>query len=193
MKTKSITLLLLALVFAAGTFATEIPKMNVVALSDSKVYVTAETSTQSCTEITLRDASGETVYYKRAKAAPQFRSVLNLEELADGTYTVSLRCGKEFTKRKISVSEGIVAVQRPTDELAPYFAYKNDKVLLSYLNSSQNDVSVLIYNGNDLVLDSKLGSDLAIQRSFDLSKLKNDDVEVVLYGNNQRYNYRVTR
>ncbi|WP_167611447.1 hypothetical protein [Maribellus sediminis] len=193
MKTKTITLMLLALVIAAGAFATEISKMSMVALNDSKVYVAAETSTNSPTEITLLDARGETIYFKRTKAAPQFRSVLNLQELSDGTYTFSLKSGKAVTKREITVSNGKVTVKKVAEEFAPYFAYKNGKVLLSYLNSNQADVSVLIYNGNRLVLDSSLGSDLAIQRSFDVSKLKNNEFEFVLYGNNHRYNYRFTR
>lgn len=193
MKTKTIALLLLALLVAAGAFATETPKMGIVALNDSKVYVAAETSTHSPTEITLLNARGETVYFKRTKAAPQFRSVLNLQELSDGTYTFSLKSGKAVSQREINVSNGTVTVKKVAEEFAPYFAYKNGKVLLSYLNSDQGDVSVLIYNGNKLVLDSNLGSDLAIQRSFDVSKLKNDQFELVLYGNNHRYNYRFTR
>lgn len=193
MKAKSITMLLLALVITAGAIATEVPKMNVAVLNQSKVYVTAETSAQSPTEITLRDAVGETVYFSKTKAAPKFRSVLNLQDLEDGTYTISLRSGKVYTKREITVANGAVTVKQPVDGLAPYFSYKNDKVILSYLNSNLSDVSLLIYNGNKLVFDSKLGSDLTIQRSFDLSKLVKNDFEFVLYGNNQRYNYRCSR
>jgi|GEM_PF-3793596 len=193
MKTKSITLMLLVLVFTASAFATEVPKMNVLAMNESKVYVAAETSTTAPTEITVLNTAGETVYIKRTKAAPQFRMVLNLQELEDGTYTIRLRSGELFTKREIILTEGLISVKKPVNEFEPYFSYENGKVLLSYLNSNQSDVSLMIFNGNTLVFDSKLGSDLTIQRSFDLSKLMEDDFEFVLYGNNQRYNYRFTR
>jgi hypothetical protein len=193
MKTKSITLLLLTLVLTANVIATEVPKMNVLALNDSKVYVAAETSATAPTEISVLNTAGETVYFKRTKAAPLFQLVLNLKELEDGRYTISLRSGEVFTKREITLTEGLVSVNKPMNEFEPYFSYKNDKVLLSYLNSNQSDMSLLIYNGNTLVYDSELGRDVSIQRSFDLSKLMDDDFEFVLYGNNQRYNYRVTR
>ena len=68
MKTKTISLLVLALVLAAGAFATEVPKMTVVALKPSKVYVIAETVAQTPTELTLLNAAGDPVYYKKTKA-----------------------------------------------------------------------------------------------------------------------------
>ena len=73
--------MVVALLLAAGTFATNVPKMNVHTLSDTKVYVAALTSEQFASELSLLNSRGDIVYYKKSKAAPHLRSLLNLEHL----------------------------------------------------------------------------------------------------------------
>jgi len=193
MKTKKFSLTVLALAFIVSAFATEVPKMNVVTLNNSKVYVAALTSAQFPSEVTLFNSDGDIVYYKRSKAASQFRSVLNLKQLENGTYTICLKTGKVLAQRSIEVNKGAVRVKQAVKEIAPVFSHKNGMVHVTYLNPNQTDVSVMVYKNNLLVQESKLGCDFNIQRCFDVSNFSQGDFEFVLCGNNLNYNYQVLR
>ena len=193
MKTKKAILTVLALVFVCSVFASELPKMNVVSLSNSKVYVTASTNSQFPSEVTLYNPGGNVVYYKKSDAAPEFRSVLNLSQLEDGMYTVCLKNGEVTTKRELEINKGCVCVKRLVKEMDPLFWRKGNKVYVTYLNCQKADVSVAIYRNNRLVQEEEMGSDFKLQRCFDLSQFAQGNFEFVLHGNSQNYNYRMSR
>ncbi len=111
MRTKQLVLVLLAFAFSLSTVATEIPKMNVIAVDESKAYVAAITSPDVASEVSIIAENGEVVYYKKSKAAREFKSVLNLSQLEDGMYTIKLETGKVSAQRKMEISQGKVAVQ----------------------------------------------------------------------------------
>lgn len=193
MKTKQFALMLLALAFIVSASATEIPKMNVIALDDSKALIAAVTSPNVASEISLVSADDEIVYYRKSKAAAQYKSILDLSELNDGMYTVTLKTGKVSAQRKLEVNQGKIQVVQMKREIDPFFSYEGDMVKLSYLNSKQNNISLLIYNGNQLVFQSKLGNNFNIQRAFDVSKMVKGEFNFVLTGTDQYCNYKINR
>lgn len=193
MKTKTITLLFLALVITASAFATEAPRMNVVTINDSKVLVAAQTSAEFPLEVTLCNTAGEVVYYKKAKGSSQFKSLLDLHQLEDGNYTICLKTGKESAQRELEVHKGTVAVKRLVSEVEPVFSCKNDIVHVTYLNKNKQNMSILVYKHNTLLLESKLGCDFNIQRCFNVSKYAEGDLEFVLHGADKNYSYKITQ
>lgn len=193
MKTKQLVLVLLAFAFTVSAVATEIPKMNVVAIDKAKAYVAAITSPDVASEVSIIDENGEVVYYKISKAAPEFKSVLNLSQLEDGMYTIQLKTGKVSAQRKMEITEGKVSVKPLQVKMDPFFAYDGNMLRLTYLNHEKNDVSMLVYNRSQLVEEFKLGDKFNIQRAFDLSKLVNGEFYFVLGGVNQNYSYTVKR
>jgi len=192
MKTRKLSLTLLALVFAATAFAAELPKMNVVTFNNAKVYLTALTSPQFSSEVSLYDFRGNKVYSKKSEAAPQFRLLMNLHLLEDGVYNLCLKNGKFFEKRQLTIDKGVVCVQRAVKETAPVFWHAEGKVYVTYLNRNKADVALLVYKNNKLVHESKMGCDFALQRCFDVSHFSKGNFEFVLRGNNCCYNYRMS-
>lgn len=193
MKTKQLVLVLLAFAFTVSVVATEIPKMNVVALDESKAYVAAITSPDVASEVSIIAENGEVVYYKISKAAREFKSVLNLSQLEDGMYTIKLKTGKVSAQRKLEITQGKVAVKPLQFKMAPYFDYDGNMLRLTYLNYEKNDVSMLVYNGSQLVEEFELGDNFNIQRAFDLSKLAKGEFDFVLGGTDQDYSYKITK
>lgn len=193
MKTKQLTVLLLAVAFALSATAKEIPRMNVVAVDKTKTLIAAVTNPKVSAEVSVIAEDGEIVYYKKTKAAPEFRSVLDLSELKNGTYTMKLKTGKEYAQRKVELKDGTVRVLNLKQEVKPFFAYDGDMLKLSYLNVNKNDVSVSVYNGSKLVYELYLGDRVNINRAFDVSKMVKGKYDFVLAGNNQTYNYQITR
>lgn len=193
MKTKQLVLVLLAFAFSLSAVATEIPKMNVVAVDETKAYVVAITSPDVASEVSIVAENGEVVYYKRTKAASEFKSVLNLSQLEDGIYTIKLETGKSSAQRKMEISQGKVAVKPLQVTLDPFFAYDGKMLKLTYLNYEKIHMSMLVYNGSQLVEEFKLGNNFNIQRAFDLSKLVKGEFDFVLAGTNQDYSYKITK
>ncbi|HKI88339.1 MAG TPA: T9SS type A sorting domain-containing protein [Draconibacterium sp.] len=193
MKTKKFAFVLLAIVFSISVFATQTPKMNIVALNDSKAIVTAVTDPLESSEISIVSHNGEIVYYKRAKAAAGFRSVFDLSELKNGMYTVKLKTGAASVKSEIEVSNGTVQVKPTKTEIEPYFSYDKKLLKVSYLNFDQKDISMLVYNGGELVFQADLGNDFTIQRAFDVSKMVDGKFQFILAGTGENYSYKVNR
>ena len=193
MKTKKLTVMLLAAVFAISAAATEVPKMNVIVIDDSKTLVAAVTNPDVASEVSVIAEDGRIVYYKKSKAAAQFKSILDLSELTDGRYTVKLKTGKFYTQRQLELNQSKVKVIKIKPEPDPVFSYDGDMLKLSYLNLNQNDLSISVYNGNKLVFQSGLGDKLSIQRAFDVSKMVKGEFDFVLVGPNQTYSYKIIR
>jgi hypothetical protein len=193
MKTKQFTLVLLALVITIGAGATKIPKMNIVTLDDAKALVVAETDPEVASEISIEDANGNLVYYKEAKATAKFKSVFDLSNLEDGTYTVEVKTGTAAAKREVDIRHGEVVVKALQTAIDPYFAYDGDMLKVSYLNFDKKNLSLLIYKGSQLVFQSEIGKDFNVQRGFDVSDLVKGQYSVVLAGTGEDFSYRINR
>lgn len=193
MKTKQFALLLLAFAFTVSATATEIPKMNVIALNNSTALVAATTNPNVTAQISIVSEAGETVYYKKSKAAAQFKSVLDLSELNDGMYTINLKTGKANVSRNVEVKQGKIQVTQTKSKVDPYFSYDGKMLKLSYLNCEKENISMLVYNGSHLVFESKLGNDFKIHRAFDVSKMVKGNFDFILTGADKNYTYTISR
>lgn len=193
MKTKQLALVLLAVAFTVSAVATEIPKMNIIAVDESKAYVAAITSPDFASEVSIITENGEVVYYKKSKAANEFKSILDLSQLNDGMYTLRLKTGKASTQRNLEIIQGKMTVKRLQTKVDPFFAYDGKMLKLTFLNYDKSDVSMLVYNGSKLVDEFKLGDNFNIQRAFDVSKLSKGEFDFVIGGTKQNYSYKVTR
>ncbi len=193
MKTKLLVFVLLALAFTVSAEATEIPKLNVIAVNESKAFVAATTSPDVASEVSIIAENGEVVYYKKSKAAREFKSLLNLSQLKDGMYTVKLETGKVSAQRDMEINEGKVTVQPLQVKMDPFFACDGKMLRLTFLNYDESNVSMMVYNGSKLVEEFELGDNFNIQRVFDVSKLVKGEFNFVLAGTNQNYSYKVTR
>ncbi|MCK3685313.1 hypothetical protein [Maribellus sp. YY47] len=193
MKTKKLAFVLVAVALSVSAYATKIPKMNIVAVDDSKALVTAVTDPGGASEFSIVSENGDIVYYKRSKAAAVFRSVFDFSALSDGKYTVKIETGTAQVKSEIEVDGGDVQVKAVEKELAPYFAYDSQLLKVSYLNFDRENISMLIYNNGELVFRSNLGNDFTIQRAFDVSKMVNGNFDFVLARTDEPYSFNVTR
>ncbi|MCG6186548.1 T9SS type A sorting domain-containing protein [Maribellus maritimus] len=194
MKTKQFTLALLAVALTLSVAATKIPKMNIVALDDSKTLIAAETDPGVSSEILIEDQRGRMVYYKLSKASPEYKSVFDFSKLEDGTYTVKIKSGKVSATRVMEVNDGKVVVSAAIKtRIDPYFSCDDRILKVSYLNFDKNDISLLIYKGSQLVFQSGLGTEFNVQKGFNVSNLIRGDYHVVLAGTGEDFSYRLTR
>ena len=193
MKTKTFALALLAIVFTLSASATKIPKMNIVALDNSKALIAAITDAQESAEVSITDKNGRMVYYKESKAAPEFKSIFNLSELEDGNYTVKIKTGNNAAKGELEVHNGDIEVRTIKTEIDPYFGLDGNLLRVTYLNFEQKNIALHIYKGSQLVFEHKMGNDFDLQRGFNLAQLEKGKYDILLTGADKEFNYSITK
>ena len=190
MKTKHFALAIFALVFTVSASATQIPKLKVVALDDSKALFSAITDDSKSSEISIQDENGNVVYFKESKASVGISSVFSLKDLEDGVYTFKVKTGTASAIQEVALENGKMEVQETKTRLEPYFALDGNQLKISYLNFDGEDVTLYIYDGNKTVYESGLGNSFVVQKGLTLANLDKDSYEVVLTTEDQVYNYR---
>lgn len=191
MKTKQFALIILATVFTLSAVATEFPKMEVVEVDNSKALVKAVTDNSGSARISVVSEEGDLLYHKKVKADSEFETILNLSELEEGKYTIKLNDGSTTVQRVVEVNQTDV---KPLErEMEPFFSYNNDKLILSYLNFNQTDMSVFVYKGSQLLFRTELGDDFIMQRLFEISGKEKGNLNFVLAGADKVYSYNFKR
>ncbi|NQU53299.1 MAG: hypothetical protein HQ522_12255 [Bacteroidetes bacterium] len=194
MKTKQFILAILALVFTANVFATEIPEMNIIPLKDTKTLIAVSQTAPAINEISITSEEGRVVYFKKTKKEiASYRQIFDLSQLEDGAYEVKLKVGSAIVKRGLEIDNGTISVQEQKTALAPYFCFDNNILKVSYLNFQKEDVQVKVYSDRELIHTSKLGNEFSIHRGLDLSKLDKGDYTVMLADAGNKYWFSVTK
>lgn len=190
------TVFLLALAFLVSNVVIASGKITVnldVNYSES-AFVEIANSKLSKIQIQVKDSYGETIYSKKTVATMEnFKTKLDFSQLEDGVYRFSVKIDNEHTENRFSVENGDIALLEVRKSVEPYFAYKNDKLDLTFLNYQKEPVSMYVYDGSrNLLYEKNLGNDFAINHAVDLSNLRFGDYEVVLANEQEIYEYSVS-
>jgi len=194
MKTKHFFLLIVAVTFVANVFATDIPKMSIIPLRDTKALVSVQHTVPNVSEISIASDRGEIGYYKKSKKeVDMFKKVFDLSQLENGEYRLTLKAGNATVKNDLMIENGMVSVLKQRNEMKPYFAAEKDNIILSYLNFNKEEMTVHVYNGNKLVFSKKLGNDLAMHRILNLEQLKNGNYNIHLIDTHNMYGFSFSK
>lgn len=82
------------------------PTLNaVVAASGTKVTVTAISELPYAIDVTIRDEQGNEMYEgKMTKGELTQYAIFNLDQLGEGTYSITLQNGKEKVEKKVAIN-----------------------------------------------------------------------------------------
>jgi len=194
MKTSKWVLLTLALFIAAIGFATETPKMNIVANDNDKIMVSFESATACPVEITITAEDGAIMHNWRTES-PQnvVNQLLNLSELEQGVYNVTLNYGVMSINRELNILRNEIKVGPPVKLYEPYFCFKNDKLLVSFLNVANKNVFLNVYKDGEHYNGFTLGKGLDIQKCVDFSMAGKGKYEVVLTDHFKEHHFTVSK
>lgn len=194
MKTKNWVFTTLAIFIAAISFATETPKMNIVASENDKILVSFESATACPVEMTITDEDGVIMHYWKSES-PQstFNQWLNLSELERGTYNVVLNYGGTSINRELEITRNEIKVGPPIKLLEPYFFYKNNKLKVSFLNVANKNVYLNVYKDGEHYNGYTLGKNFDIQKCIDFSMAENGNYEIVLTDHFKEHHYAVNK
>ena len=181
MKTTKLVIATMAIFIVAIGFASEIPKMNIIPVEAEKALVAFNSTSPVIFEITLTKSNGEILYYKKYESPlGEYRKIFDFSEMGNGTYNVNVNYGNCSIVRDLCISNKDIEVGQVVRLYEPYFRFKNDKLNISFLNVSQKDVYLNMYQEGEHITGAKFGKEMSIQKCVDLSKLKDGNYEVIV-------------
>ncbi len=185
----------LAMLFAFVVFANTLMasgnlKVNILPLTSEKAVVAISNTSASNFLISIENSKGEIIYYKETGAdSKDYRKVFDFSNLESGDYKLSASIDGSTTERSFKIANKNIAVGKEKSIMEPYFGYRDGVLKLSYLNFSEENLSLNLYGKNDLVYSKKIGDRFNVNEGFDLSKLEKGKYSVVLSTNSKSYTY----
>jgi len=187
----------LAMLFAFVAFANTLKasgnlKVNILPLTSETAVVAISNTAASNFQISIENEKGEIIYYKETGAdSKDYRKVFDFSNLEAGDYKLAASIDGSTTERSFKIGNKNIAVGKEKSIMEPYFAYKEGVLKLSYLNFSEENLSLNFYDKSDLVYSKKIGDKFNVNEGFDLSKLNKGNYSVVLSTDSKSYTYNV--
>jgi len=193
MKTKTVTLILLALLWATLALASDFPKMNLTPVESGKAMLAYNATTAATLEITLSNYKGQVVFFSRTSSPEkEVKRLLNFAHLESGNYCISVNYGNRSISRNLVLEKGNIAVGKPVRCYEPYFSLDNRMLNISFFNSSRQQVYASIYRNGTYVGGNKLGKGLAIQKQLNLSHFEAGEYEIVITDSTKEHRFFTT-
>ncbi len=187
-----VTMLIAFVAFANTLMATGNLKVNILPLTAEKAVVAISNTAAANFQINITNENGEVVYYKETAAdSKDFRKVFDFSNLEKGDYNLSVTVNNETTERPFKIDSKNIAVGKEKSNLEPFFAFQNGVLKVSYLNFSEENLSLNFYDKDDLVYSKEIGNKFNVTEGFDLSKLRKGAYSVVLSTDNKSYSYNL--
>lgn len=194
MKTKALFLFVLATFLASATFATKLPSMNIVPVKANKTILAFENAKAAHFELSVANSENEILYYKKSETPVEnYKTAFDFSNLENGCYHVTLTVGNWTLDRELTVKGSQIEVGKEVRLAAPVFLFEDNMLQVSFLNMGQKNVFLNIYKEGDHVAGKKLGNEVCVQKTFDLSKLDKGLYEVVLNDKYKSYSYYVKK
>jgi len=190
----SVSLLVAAAFISEQSYASGGFRVNLLTGTEKKNLLEISDNADKKYEISVYDASGEVIFNQKTLGEQQnFNRIYDLSKLDYGVYKVEVQTDGESNEQFVTIGKKGIEVGKTTKKIEPFFSFKDNKLVLSYLNFSGDKISLNLYDSNGLVWSKEIGKDYNLQKVFDLSKLENGDFKVVLDSDDQSYEYDLTK
>ncbi len=174
---------------ASGNF-----KVNIAPKSESKALMEISNNVEQKYEISLSNSSGEVLYRHKTKGEhSKLNKVFDFSKSDYDTYRLIVKLDGESTEQLLTVSETGILVGEPIKKTDPFFSFNDNMLILSFINHNQEDMSINIYSGEELIWGQKLKNTPKINKGFDLSKLDTGNYSVVFATDTEFYEYEFRR
>ncbi len=193
MKTMLKVTLVIAFAAIANTlFAVGNLKLNILPVSAEKAVVTISSLTNSNFSITINNENDQTVYYNESSVASEnYRKVYNFSDLDDGTYKLTVVSGDFTTERQFEKKRGVINVFEERTTIKPFFDYDAGILRLSFLNFTNDKMTLYLYKDNQLIHTKTLGKGFIVNEALNLSKLEFGKYSATLTSGGKDYYYNI--
>lgn len=182
MKTMKTTLMIAAITLISyAAMATGNLSVNIVQAERDRAIVEIDNLKIGHFEIEVTDNTGDILFYKKTKdEAMNYKRKYDFSVLDNGEYTLRVKFDNELNENKFRLENGNIEVLDSKKVVAPFFAFEDKALKMSYLNFENEQVGLYVYNDNELLYEKSLGTNFTINQGLDFSKLEPGNYTVVL-------------
>jgi len=194
MKTmKNLFALAIAVLIVNGAMASGNLRVNIASGNNEFAEVEISNVAMSTFEIDVKDENGDIVFYKETQApASNYKRNYDFSKLADGNYYFTVKIENESTETKFNINRGELTVFEEKKMVDPVFMFENNELKLTYLNFSEENTSLIVYDSSrNQLYEKDLKSNFVNHHGIDFSKVAKGNYEVVLSSGNDIHSYDV--
>jgi hypothetical protein len=188
--TKVTVAVILVAILVIEAAASGTPKIKVVPYAPERALIALENENEVISDLSIEDAAGNVVYYREGKISDAFYSKkFDFANLSNGEYKVTVTNNNGKNEVYFNVKGNKITVNPSSKTTAPFVDIKGDVLKLSLLNSSLNDVNLVVSNENGIVYKKSLGNDFSINAGFNLANLENGTYAIDINDGVKNYSY----
>jgi hypothetical protein len=181
-------------VFSQFSYAGGNLNIGVRSMESKKALVEFSNPVKTSFEISIVDEAGDEIYFKETKEKQnELTKKFDFSNLEDGKYTMKVKTDSGSKENEIMVAGSTVEFGKEITKTHPFFSYKNDQLKLSFLNHQNEELSLHLYNGDELIWSSALENSSVIHKGYDLSELLSGNYQLVLASGNDVYEFDFVR
>lgn len=189
-RTGTIILLLAAVFLTVTSKASGLLTVNVIPGINERAFVSIANGNSNKLMVEVKNSSGTVVYFRSLKTQGNtFSKTYDFSNLEDGAYSFKVSFGGETHLSTLSINDGKAQISKSQEETAPYFTLNGDKLELSFLNFTQKELKLKVYDNfsNDLLYEENLAPNFVVNKAWDFSGLMMGKYTAVLETNDNSY------
>ena len=190
-KTK-ITAMMGLLLFVALTVnvkAGNTEDVKVIMLSGKKVMLQVQNPSMQQIKFNITDESNQNLYSASLPEKESYLKVYDLSNLPEGDYKLTLELNNKVLEKDVRLKGDNSSIISEATHYLPYFNKKDNDLLVSYLNTTNKNVSVSFYRNADLFFSDTPEKRMNIQCSYNLKNLQPGQYTVELSSSDKMYSY----
>jgi hypothetical protein len=159
----------IALMFASIVSMASEPKLNLAAANNAKsVVLTMEASAQG-TQISLMDTDLNIIYSERMSEG-LFSKKLNLKDLTDGIYYLSMEDNVKNYSYTIVLEKNTLKITEADENVKPFFRKTKNMIFMNYLNLDRSKLSIKIYDEESrTVYSQEVSEEMIVEKAFNFT------------------------
>lgn len=157
--------------------ANDYGNINVISNGIVKVEVSESAKLHN---ISISDVNGVQLYAFQDMEAGSYKN-LDFTAVPDGRYFIKVENNRTIQTTQVDKTAGVLTVsQTPSLLVKPVFKRVGDKLNVLFMNPTESNVQVDVYDEYNVLINSIQTNDLVIEKALDFSKSLRGNYKVVL-------------
>ena len=176
------------LVFKAT--AAETPNLKMVPFASERALISLSNTSNTNSELTIEDASGDVLYYKESNISDEvYSKKFDFKNLPDGDYKITAKNNSNEKILYFTVRDNKISVKNDAALNEPFVEIRDNVLKVSLLNNTLNNINFIVSNEDGEVYRKSLGSNFNINAGFSLAKLESGNYAINITDGDKTYSY----
>lgn len=145
--------------------------------------------------ITLKDQYGQTLYEEHVAGPVEYDKIFNVSSLPTGKYSLEMDYPTKYQVYPVEIKSNQVYLDNSQLEeyFKPIVRQKGTKVSISYFNTQNRPLRILVYDRdtNELLSQENLKDELVLGKQYDFSEAAPGNYLISMACNDRRYSHMV--